>query len=279
MEDLVNQQARSTSDPPEPSRPDHPASFFFLGALQPAEQANFNLQNIVLPGEDAVLEVFGHGVAGWWRQRVRSDFEDVRDATRDWLETIVAIYYLCSGTALDVHLAHWVETLANVEEAVVGFIDSRFRIITVPPEDSAGSAVLRRSVQIGAELRQRKHVLPAAKEAWRSGLDPSDEAFLSAFRALECLRRVYGEGEEERKAAWDAMRQDLGFEPEPHGVLREAALAVRHGDRPATRSEIHPVNAARSRRSELLRYATDLVRRKVSRDLGVDLTLPSTCVA
>src|SRR5438093_12738431 len=156
-----------------------------LGGLQPGERANFNLQNIILPGEDAVLEAFGHGVAIWWRRRVRRDFDDVRDATRDWL--------LCSETALDVYLAHWVETLAHVEEAVLGFIDNRFRIITVPSEDSAGSAVLRHAVQIGADLRRRRHLLPAAKEAWRSALDPSDEAFLSAFRALECLRRCYGE--------------------------------------------------------------------------------------
>src|SRR5438093_718106 len=112
MEDLVNEQTGSASDAPEPDRPDHPAAFFFLGALQPAEQANFNLQNIDLPAEDAVLEVVGH-VAVWWRRRVRRELYDVRDATRDWLETIVAVYYLCSGTALDVHLAHWVETLAH----------------------------------------------------------------------------------------------------------------------------------------------------------------------
>jgi hypothetical protein len=156
MEDLVNQQARSTSDPPEPSRPDHPASFFFLGALQPAEQANFNLQNIVLPGEDAVLEVFGHGVAVWWRQRVRSDFEDVRDATRDWLETIVAIYYLCSGTALDVHLAHWVETLANVEEAVVGFID----------EPCPWGAAACDTATVGEIATNTSAIMPAGRLAW-----------------------------------------------------------------------------------------------------------------
>ena len=37
---------------------DHPAAFFFLGAFEPAEVANFSQSNIFLPGEgdDAVLE-------------------------------------------------------------------------------------------------------------------------------------------------------------------------------------------------------------------------------
>lgn len=250
------------------------SAFFFMGAFEPAEIANFNLQNIFLPGDDGVLEVLGHGIGVWWGSRFARDFNDLRDATRDWLETTAAVYFLSTGSALGVRLGYWVEAIdANVKEAVVGFFDTRFRIISAPSEDAPANERLRRAVDLAGALRGRTHAHPAAKEAWRSALDPSDEAFLSAFRSLECLRRLYGEGEsdDDVKGAWTAMQQDLQGDPETYAALREAAKAIRHGDRPSMRAQGHVVNVARDRREELLGYATALVRAKLGRELGVVL--------
>lgn len=263
-----------TSPDPEPNRPDHAAAFFFLGAFEPAELAKFNVQNFPLPG-GGIFEAYGHGAGVWWRSKFRRDVEDVREASRDWLETIAAAYFLSSGVALGVRLAHWVETLVPVEEAVLGFIDSRFRVIAASAEGEPHNAALRRAVDHAAALRGRVHIQPAVKEAWRSALDPSDEAFLSAFRALECLRRLYGEGESERKAAWQAMQTDLNADLALYDVLGNAAKSVRHGNRPASPAEVHPINTARRRRRELLDYATGLVRTKVGKELGVDLLADS----
>jgi hypothetical protein len=243
-------------------RPDHDAAFFFLGSFQPAEIANFNLQNVFLPGEkDAVLEVLGHGASIWWKRRRRRDFDLLRDDSRDWLETIASAYFLERGIALDVHLHNWVETLTHTDEAVVGFIDPRFRVIPSALADSEVSQALREAVRLAGRIRGREHLQPAVKEVWRAALDPSDEALLSAFWGLECVRRLYGEdGEaEEIKAAWKAMQADLTAEREPFDVLREAAMAIRHGNRPAPDSNDHPVRKARQRREELLAYATRLV--------------------
>ncbi len=41
-------------DPSAPDRSENEAAFFFPGALEPAELANFQLSNVLLPGEDAV---------------------------------------------------------------------------------------------------------------------------------------------------------------------------------------------------------------------------------
>ena len=51
------------------------------------------------------------------------------------------------------------------------------------------------------------------------------------------------------------LSTDLQPETEPYDVLMKAALAVRHGDRPATYDEEHDLNAARRRRRELVDYS------------------------
>jgi hypothetical protein len=263
----------------ELDRPDHPAAFFFVGGFEPAELAHFNVQNEFLEehDDDGVLEVLGHGVGVWWKRHRRRDFLDLRDVTRDWLETLASVCFLASGAALGVRLTNWLETLAHVDEAAVGFIDTRFRVIPSLREDSPASDELRRALEITRKLRGRKHLHPAVKEAWRAAIDPTDEAFLSAFRGLECVRRLYGEGEtaEEMKAAWEAMALDLGAATEPFCVLRGTAKAIRHSNRPDSRRETHTVNTARERRGELLTYSADLVRTRTERNLGVGLAGPS----
>lgn len=61
-----------------------------------------------------------------------------------------------------------------------------------------------------------------------------------------------------RREAWEALAADIGGDPERHEVLREAAKAARHGDRPLSPDEEHALNAARPQRRELLEYATGL---------------------
>jgi hypothetical protein len=253
---------------------DRCSAFFFVGGFEPAELANFNLQNIFLPG-GGVLEVLGDGVAIWWSSRPRQLFDELRDATRDWLETIAAGYFLLTGTGLSVRLRNWVEALdVRAEEAVVGFMDSRFRSIRPPEENHPVNEPLRQAVGLASLMRGRKHLQPAVKELWRAGLDPSDEAFLSAYRALECLRRLYGEDERGagKKRAWEAMSEDLRSEPpDSRHALAKAAQAVRHGDRPMTLGENHPLTPARLRRSELIGYARSLVAQKTLKELERDL--------
>lgn len=247
------------------------SAFFFLGSLEPAELANFNVQNVFLP-DGSVLELMGHGAGLWWGARLAREFDDVRDTTRDWLETIAALYFLETGTALSVRLSGWVEALdVDVKEAVLGFIDERFRVVPAVGEEHEANAPMRWSIDVAGRLRGVTHLQPAVTEVWRSALDPSDEAFLSAFRSLECLRRLYGPDctVQDVGAAWSAMAADLEVGREPYELLREAAKAVRHGDRPVRRADDHPVNTARDRRAELLAYATGLVKHVLEKRLPV----------
>lgn len=238
------------------------SAFFFHGAFSPAEQANFNIQNVVL-ADGSVLEALGHGIAVWWRSARRDDLDELRDRTRDWIETIAAGYYFEAAVPLDVGLGGWVEVLdVEAREAVIGFIDSRFRYVKASSSRAKQNKEMRRAIALAEKLIAKTHLSRAAKEAWRAGVDPTDEAFLSAFRALECVRRLYGEGEssEEVKLAWKAMRADLNPASEPFNALRDAAKAIRHGDRPRTRAAAHPVNRARKRRDELIDYAVETTR-------------------
>jgi hypothetical protein len=183
------------------SAPERSSAFFFVGRFEPAELANFNVQNIELEG-DGVLEVLGRGVGVWWRSRPRSSFDELGNETRDWLQTICASYFLLTRTALEVRLTNWNEALdAHVAEAVVGFIDSRFRVIRTAAEGEQVNAPLRRAVELARALRGRLHLQRGVLELWRSRLDPSDEAFLSAFRALECVRRRFESTGGRRKAS------------------------------------------------------------------------------
>jgi hypothetical protein len=248
------------------------SAFFFAGQFTPAELANFNLQNVIL-SDGPVVEVLGHHVGLWWGSRPRSQFDALRDEARIWVETIAAAYFVASGRALGVRLTGWVEALdVDVREAVLGFIDDRYRVIGgAPAESDPVNSPLRDAVATAARLLGFRHLQPATLEVWRAAVDPSDEAFLSAFRAAECLRRLYGDDDDPEtiKAAWQAMTLDphLPIDQDLHDVLRDAAKAVRHGDRPANASVKHPVTAARAQRVELMQYATELVRSAIAQRL------------
>jgi hypothetical protein len=100
----------------------------------------------------------------------------------------------------------------------------------------------------------------AAREIWRAHLDGTDEALLSANRAIECLRRTYDPDWDNRKKAMKQLTADLKPNTGRIGVLAKAAEAVRHGDRPVTTAAKHPINTARAQRGTLLDESRRLVR-------------------
>ena len=239
------------------------SAFFFSGRLMPAELANFNISNLFLSDRDARLELLGHGIAIWWPTQPSEEFDDLMDAARGWLRTITSAYYLETGIALEPELVGWVEALhVEVKEAMIGFIDRRFGQVPPPATDPQRNETMREAIALAERVRRAGGELErASHEALDAANDLTPQTFLSAYRALECVRRIYEPNWERREEGWKAMANDLQIQlGDEHSLLAKAGRAVRHGDLPARRSDDHVVNEARGQRRSLLAFSRTVVR-------------------
>lgn len=229
----------------------------------PAELANFNVQNVLVPDRlGGRLELIGNGIAIWWPSRPRVDFVDRADAARAWFRTTASAYYLETGIPLETELTGWVEALdVEAQEAIIGFADPRLVKVPTPPEDAAQNMAMQEAIKLAARLRRRGgEIERATHEALAAANDGTPQAFLSAYRALECIRRIYEPTWAKRPAGWQAMATDLGIQlGAEKTLLEETAKAVRHGDVPARQTARHVVNRARRRRTPLLDYTRSVV--------------------
>lgn len=234
----------------------------------PAELANFNIQNVFLRDRKARLEVLGHGIAIWWPSRPRREFFDLADAARTWFRTIASAYYLRTGTPLEPELVGWVEALdVTVEEASIGFADPRFIKVGTPGVDDEVNRPMHDAIEVARVLRRKKGELEqASHQALAAANDGTAQSLLSAFRALECLRRVYEPDWDKRDAGWNAMYADLAITKGPeHDLLAKAARAIRHGDLPDRGRARHDVNRARAKREDLLLFTRTTVEKAVTK--------------
>jgi hypothetical protein len=242
---------------------DERSAFFFIGRLMPAELANFNVQNVfVRDRRNGQLELLGNGIAIWWPTRPRREFVDLADSARAWFRTTASAYYLQTGVPLEPELTGWVEALhVEARQAVIGFADPRFVKVSTPPEDAEVNEQMRTAIQLASRLRRKGgEIERATHQALAAANDGTPQAFLSAFRALECVRRIYEPRWAHRAAGWTRMAADLSVRLAPEKeLLEETAKAVRHGDIPSRQSALHVVNRARRRRADLLEYTRSLV--------------------
>lgn len=244
------------------------SSFFFIGRLEPAELANFNVQNVFLRDRrKGVVEVFGHSIGVWWPSRPRVDFGDHLDSAQSWFVRIAGSYMLETGVALEPKLIAWVEAVdVAANEAILGIADARFHKVPVVEESAAVNKPLLRAIETARRLQGTGELEQSVREILRAGNDPSPQALLSAFRALECVRRLYEPSYDKRREGWQRMAQGLGLKQTPeHKLLADAAEAVRHGDLPLSRKSLHQVNKAQEERRALLAYAASVVRAAVEK--------------
>jgi hypothetical protein len=244
------------------------SSFFFVGHLEPPELANFNVQNVFLRDRrGGVVEVFGHSIAVWWPSLKRAEFRERREDAEGWFTRIASAYYLESDVALQPRMLAWVEAVdVEAREAVIGVVDARFYKIPVVAADNPVNEPVRVAIDVARRLKGTGELERATSELLRAVNDPSPQAFLSAFRALECIRRIYEPDFRKRRQGWITMARDLGVKQTTlHDLLADAAEAIRHGDVPLGRRSRHPVNRARRKREELLTHVRDLVAAALER--------------
>lgn len=247
------------------------SAFFFTGRLDPADLANFNVQNEFLRDRrGGVLELLRNGIAVWWPSRPSTSFDDLRDSATAWFDAVAAAYFLETAVPLEPTLVGWVEALdVTAHEAMIGIADRRFYKTAGTDEGDVVNQQMRKAIALARRLRGAGELERAALELLTAANDSrSPQAALSCFRSLECVRRVYEPRYDKRRRGWSLMRADLGIkDTEPFTRLLDAAEAIRHGDVPRRRSERHPVNRARNRIDRLVPWTADVVARAIDRKL------------
>jgi hypothetical protein len=147
------------------------SAFFFHGHLQPAELANFNVENVALRDrKGGRVELMSNGIAVWWPSRPRAEFLDLAGAAGAWFRTTASAYYLETSIPVEPQLEGWVEALdVTVNEAMIGFADPRFVKVRPPEPNATVNADMLRAIEVakalrraGGEIERAAHELLAA---------------------------------------------------------------------------------------------------------------------
>jgi hypothetical protein len=245
------------------------SGFWATGRLAPFAGTRFNVQN-VLVAPDTWVEAFADGMAVW--SKPGSTFVRSIDDARGFLGLIAASHTLVTGRALDFTFTGWVEaTKAAFDGTVVGFTVPRGHPLSelAVKENSPNSRAMKKAIEVATAVFHRGPWRLAVLDVHsaRAAVGLSDDAFVSAYRAIEDLAWAFSPA---AKKSWPGLHAHLGTNQQAFKrrlkSLQDARDAVVHGN------ENDPaLVAARANASPIVA----LSRRVVREAFAAEPTLPT----
>jgi hypothetical protein len=244
------------------------STVYVFGELEPRELAFFNADEIRVDPRHrlgATVEVIGHGVGFWSPDNSTARAFATYLEGEALLRLTVAAYSLLGGTPFRVRANGWVEARDVVGEAtMMGFSSPRFGYVKLWDHDDSRNAAIREAVAIAAKARRWPLYRLALRDLHAAALEPGDDAFVYAYRAVEAVRQAITPIGSE-KAQWAPMHQELGTREVDYRKLAAVSAVVRH-PRPGS-DELRKARRPRRRRW-LLGLAREAVVLAFERRLG-----------
>jgi len=240
-----------------------PSTYFFIGRLSDPG-SRFQVQDARLGG--------GLRLAVFWDAIVVSGptvdpFDSFRSRVQRALDLTVAAYVFKTKNPIDYRLENWVEALKVSTDGVVG----RFLRPTQPPPPIASTrSPINTPWKLAARLDQahvaakitENHVL-ALRDYQLAMLDPSDNAFIYAYRAVEDICRAVSGQPDIDAQAWTAMNNALNTTQQLTDPLRLASIAIRHNvQSPGPQTNLA---AARANRAQTIDIAHQVTAKEMTR--------------
>jgi len=240
------------------------STYFFIGRLG-SSPLRFQVQDADA-GDGLRLDVYLDAISAWGT--TVEPFDTFRVAVRTTLDFIVAAYAFKARHALDYRLDNWVEVKGVIGNAgIVGrFLAPNEAPPTLPSTRSPTNtpwklaARLNRSRLAGGVTQN--HVL-ALRDYQQAMLDPSDNAFFFAWRAVEDVCRTVANVTDVSAAAWGTMNVALNTTQQMTQPLNDASIAVRHNVMSPQRQA--QLAAARANRAQTLNIAHQVVDAEMHR--------------
>lgn len=244
------------------------STVYVHGELEPRELALFHASEIRLDPRHrlgATVEVMGHGIGFWSPDHSTSRAFRTYLEGADLLRLVVAAYAVLGGTALRATVNGWVEARDVVGQATtMGFVSPRFAHAELWQRDDVRNLAIHDAVAIAAGVRRRPHHRLALRDFHAAVLEPGDDAFVFAYRAVEGIRQgITPAGSE--AAQWAAMHAKIGTEAADYKQLASVSADVRHGS--LSGAAVRRARRPR-RRAWLIELAREAVVREVESVLG-----------
>jgi hypothetical protein len=186
------------------------STYFFIGRLSDP-QARFQVQDAPLGG-GLRLDVFWDAISVWGT--TTQPFDTFRPEVRSALDLMVAAYVFKTDRPIDYRLENWAEAKGvEGKEGVVGrFLVPNQPLPALPPTRSR----LNTPWKLAAKLNRARlagsvtqnHVF-ALRDYQQALLEPSDNAFIYAWRAVEDTCRAVSGQPDVSAATWTAMHNAL----------------------------------------------------------------------
>jgi hypothetical protein len=207
------------------------STVYVYGELEPRELALFNADEIRVDPRQrlgATVEVIGHGIGFWSPDH----------STARAFQTCAVL----GGAPFRARANGWVEARDVVGEAtMMGFTSPRFAHAELWALDDPRNSAIREAVRNAVGVRARPLHRLALRDFHAAMLEPSDDAFVHAYRAVEAIRQAIRPTGSE-KAQWAAMHAKLGTAEVDYQELAKTSAVVRHAKRgsPAIRGARRP---------------------------------------
>jgi hypothetical protein len=244
------------------------SAFWFYGRLSPAvEVPPFYAQEIPV-SEGVRIEIVLERL-GIWSRPGTVDCKQPLEINQ-LAQLVVGAWALSTGHALEWTWDGWVEaTEARLDGAIMGHLGGHGRRGELD-EEAVVSKRVRRAAELAVQLRGNPAYRLALRDIRTSLADPTDDALLFAYRAVEGAgRAITGIEGELGKEGWAQFHEALGVSADEGKSamkpLTDARDAVAHGD-------VDPSNPIlKERRRELMLLARSLVARTLEADSEVSL--------
>jgi hypothetical protein len=240
-----------------------PSTYFFVGRLTDA-QSRFQVQGAKLGG-GLSLAVFWDAISV--SGATVQPFDLFRPAVRSALDLTVAAYAFKTKEPIEYRLENWVEAQGVATDGVVGrFMAPNQAVPVLPPSRSRINTPWKLAARLNrsrvAGLVTENHVL-ALRDYQQALIDPSDNAFMYAWRAVEDICRAVSGKPDVSPASWAAMYNALQINAQVIAPLNLAAIAIRHNVMSAQRQA--DLAAARSQRRQTIDFAHQVVNAEMNR--------------
>jgi len=240
-----------------------PSTYFFIGRLSDPG-SRFQVQDAQLGG--------GLKLAVFWDAIVISgptvdSFAALRPRVQKAFDLTTAAYVFKSKSPIDCRLENWVEALNVSTDGVVG----RFLRPSQPPPPIAPTrSPVNTPWRLAARLNRlyvaskvtENHVL-ALRDYQLAVLDPSDNAFIYAYRAVEDICRSVSGQPDIDAPAWAVTNNTLNISQQLTDPLRLASIAIRHN----VQSTVAQANlaTARASRTQTIDIAHQVIAKEMAR--------------
>jgi hypothetical protein len=233
------------------------STYYFIGKLSD-RSAMYNVQEFPL-SNGFFLEVFLDGISIWGS--ADKTFTEIFPEIKEVFNIIISSFIFRNKKPMTYTLETWIEAREIISKKnTIGWILKPFMSRKHYSKENKKNEDWKKSAWLYNNLSKGNSNHTLALKDYRSALtDPSNDAFLFAYRSIEDICRAVTGCDEIKKKNWEQMHEILGTSEKSIKPLNEIAKKIRHGNR------IHKSVVKVDDRDKIINIAHSIIKKELER--------------